>query len=101
MKGAAVSLIVGTVLVALWFLGLPPEPSGFRDIGLLFGGTTLVITALLLATFAVVERRRRAKAEAVRAPIWKLFPFVSFIVAALFSVILAPAMISISINLRN
>ena len=99
MKGAAISLVVGTVLIAL-FLGLEPERNGLREIGLLFAGITLVITGLLLATLTAVERRRRVKPEVTPAPN-VLFPLVSFIFAALFSVILGPAMISITINLRN
>jgi hypothetical protein len=119
MKGATISLILGTALIALWLLGIALERPGFRpDIGLLEGvaesldyrgfgvafllaGTTLVITSLLLATLTAVEGRRRAKAEAARAPIKMLFPLVSFIFAALFSVILSPAIISIMINLRT
>jgi hypothetical protein len=100
MKGAAISLIVGTVLVAVWFLGLPSERNGFRDIGLLFAGTIFVITGLLLAALTAVERPRCAKAEVAPAP-KVLFPLVSFIFAALFIVILGPAIISIMINLRT
>src|SRR5262245_60968671 len=118
MRGAAISLIVGTVLIAFWFLGMSLARPGFRpEIGLLegvtaiayrgfgvaflFAGTTLVITGLLLAILTAVERRRRARAEEARAPIKMLFPLVSFIFAALFSVMLSPAIISIMINLRN
>ena len=107
------------VLIALWFLGIPSERPGFRpDIGLLegvaeslayrgfgvaflFAGTTLVITGLLLASLTAVERRRRAKAEVAPATIKLLFPLVSFIFAALFSIILSPAIISIMINLQT
>ena len=119
MKGAAISLILGTVLIGLWFLGIPPERNGFRpDIGPLEGvaeslayrgfgvafllaGTILVITGLLFATPTAVERPRRAKAEVARAPIKMLFPLLSFIFAALFIVILGPAIITIMINLRK
>ena len=101
MKGAAISVILGTVLVALWFPGFPSERDGFRGIGLLFAGTTLVITGLLLATLIAVDRRRHPEAEAARAPNKMLFPLVSFMFAAMFSVILGPAFISIAINLRN
>ena len=100
MKGAAMSLILGTVLVAL-FLGLQPERTGFRDIGLLFAGTILVIAGLLLASLTAVERGRRAKAEVARAQNTMVFPLVSFIFAGLFTVILGPAIISIMINLRT
>ena len=117
MKGATVSLILGTVLIALSFLGITLERPGLRpDIGLLeavaesfaysgfaflVAGITLVTTGLLFATRTAVERRRRATAEATPAPIKTLFPLLSFIFAALFSVILSPAIISIMINLRT
>ncbi len=107
MKGAAISLILGTALIALWFLSLRVAESlvysGF-GVAFLFAGTTLVITGLLLATLTAVERPRRASAEVARAPI-KIplvsFIFASFIFAALFIVILSPAIISIMINLRT
>jgi hypothetical protein len=104
MKGAAISLILGTVLIALWFLGLRvAESLAYRGFGVAFllAGTILVITGLLLATLTAVDRRRRPKAEAARAPIKMLFPLVSFIFAALFLVVLGPAIISIMINLRT
>jgi hypothetical protein len=126
MKGAAFPLILGTVLIALWYFARPPERPGFMPepgllerlfggpgvfiayhgppgigVAFLLAGTILVITGLLLATLAVIERRRRAKAEGARAPIKMLFPLVSFIFAALFIVILSPAIISIMINLRT
>jgi hypothetical protein len=117
MKGATISLILGTVLIALSFLGITLERPGFRpDIGLLEGvaeslaysnfavllaGITLMTTGLLLATRTAVERRRRDKADGAPAPTKMLFPLVSFIFAALFSVILSPAIISIMINLRT
>jgi len=81
MKGATVSLILGTVLIALSFLGITLERPGLRpDIGLLeavaesfaysgfaflVAGITLVTTGLLFATRTAVERRRRATAEAI------------------------------------
>ena len=104
MKGATISLILGTVLIALSFLleGVA-ESFAYRDFGaaFLFAGITLVTTGLLLATRTAVERRRSAKAEATPAPIKTLVPLLSFIFAALFSVILSPAIISIMINLRT
>ena len=118
MKGAAVSLIVGTVLIALWFLGIQPERPGFRpDRGLLEGvaeslayrgfgeaflaGIILVITGLLLGTLTAVERRRHPKAEMARAPINMLLPLVGCIFPSMCIVILGPAIISIMINLRT
>jgi hypothetical protein len=104
MKGAAISLILGTVMLALGYLGLQvAERLAYGGFGLvlLFAGTILAITGLLLATLTAVERRRRAKAEVAPAPIKTLFPLVSFIVAALSTVILGPAIISIWINLRT
>lgn len=103
MKGATISLILGTIFMALWFLleGVA-ERLDYRGLAFLLAGIILVITGLLLATLTAVERRRRAKAEGARAPTKMLFPLVSFIFAALFSVIiLGPAIISIMINLRN
>ena len=100
MKGATISLILGTVLITLWFLGIPPERSGL-GFAFLFAGTILVIMGLLWATLSAVERRRRAKAEGERAPGNMLIPLVSFIFAALFVVVLGPAFISIMINLGN
>jgi hypothetical protein len=99
MKGAIISLILGTVLIARWLA----ESLADRSFGVafLFAGTTLVITGLLLATRTAFERRRRAEAEGARAPTKMLFPLVTFMFAALFSVMLIPAMISIMINLRN
>jgi hypothetical protein len=85
MKGAAFSLIFGTVLIALWWYALPPERPGFMPepgllerlfggprvfiayhgppgigVAFLLAGTILVITGLLLASITVIERRRRA-----------------------------------------
>ena len=104
MKGATVSLILGTVLIALSFLpeGVA-ESFAYRGFGFAFllAGTTLMITGLLLATLTAGEHRRRAKADGARAPIKMLYPLVSFTFAALFSVILSPAIISIMINLRT
>ena len=126
MKRAAVPLIVGTVLIAMWYFPLPPERPGFMPepgpLALLFGGPSLfiqhhgpaglgvafliagiilVITGVLLATLAALERRQRAKAEAARAPINMLLPLVGCIFPSLFIVILGPAIISIMINLRT
>jgi uncharacterized membrane protein YfcA len=99
MKGATISLILGTVLIALWLT----ESLAYRGFGVAFllAGTILVITGLLLATLTAVERRRRAKAEGAQAPIQMLFPVVSFIFGALFGVIVSPAIITIMINLRT
>jgi hypothetical protein len=106
MKGATIALILGTVLIALWFLANEAAAErlayrGLGDVAFLFAGTILAITGLLLGILTAVERRRRVKAEGARAPISMLFPLVSFIFAALFSVVLSPAIISIMINLRN
>jgi hypothetical protein len=126
MKRAAIPLILGSILIAMWYFALPPERPGFMiepsglallfggpsrfiqyhgpagiGTGFLVGGTILVITGLLIATLPSVERRRLAKAEVARAPITMLFPLVSFIFAVLFIVILGPAIVSIMINLRN
>ena len=100
MKGATTSLILGTVLMTLWFLGIPPERPGL-GFAFLFAGTILVIMGLLWATLSAVERRRRAKADGAQAPIKMLYPPLSFIFAALISVILSPAIISIMINVRQ
>ena len=102
MKGATISLILGTIFIALWFLleGVA-ERLDYRGLAFLFAGTILLITGLLSVTLAAVERRRRPKAEVARAPIKMLYPLVSFMFAALFIVILGPAIISIMINLRN
>ena len=103
MKGAAISLILGTIMIALWFLGLRVAESladGGYGVAFLFAGTILVITGLLLATLTAVERRRPVKAEVTPAP-KVLLPLVSLIFAALFSVLLSPAIISITINLRT
>lgn len=99
MKGATVCLILGTVLIAVWLT----ESLADRGFGVAFlvAGTTLVITGFLLATLTTVERRRSAKAEGARAPMKTLFPLLSFVFAALFIVILSPAIISIMINLRT
>ena len=103
MKAATTFLTLGTVLIALGLLGIPPEFPGFRGFSVTFllAGTILVITGLLLATLTAVEHRRPATAEVAPAPIKTLFPLVSFICAALFVVILGPAIISIWINLRT
>ena len=106
MKGATIALTLGTVLIALWFLGNEGVGEslayrGFGNVAFLFAGTVLAITGLLLAILTAVDRRRRVKAEGARAPISMLFPLVSFTFAVLFSVVLSPAIISIMINLRN
>jgi hypothetical protein len=134
MKRASIPLILGSILIAMWYFALPPERPGFMiepsGLALLFGGPSrfiqyygpaglgtgflvagsiLVITGLLLATLPAVERGRRASAEVGQAPIKNLFPLVTwqgrvllaFIFAALFIVILSPAIISIMINLRS
>ena len=126
MKAAAIPLILGTILIAMWFFGRPPERPGFMaepglletlfggpsifiqfygpagiGTGFLLAGSILVITGLLLAALPAVERRRRAKDEAARAPINMLLPLVGCIFPSLFIVILGPAIISIMINLRT
>jgi len=73
-------------------------PAGL-GVAFLVAGIILVITGVLLATLAVVERRQRA--EAARAPINMLLPLVGCIFPSLFIVILGPAIISIMINLQK